>query len=164
METDGFAEIKKSMSREEIAVLDLVIVLGKQEMESAHSPEKTVIRFEGGRNANQIIRQVQNGDKSELPVPPKEGGFTSFGWTKIGTRDFQGEAEEYTVAGSSDIRIIHNSDSDSLKLFANTSGSFSGMESDFDSILNQINYPITAQDRSGFVFENNAFLNSVGEI
>lgn len=48
---------------------------------------------------------------------------------------------------------------DTLKIFANSAGDFKGMKQEFDNTLNQVNYPIFAEDRQGFRFENNAFKN-----
>ena len=136
------------MSRKEVAVLRLVIALQKKEADSVNGSEKTVLDFEGGYSAEEVLEDVKNGNKSRLPIPT-DGEYKGFGWTKVGTRKIQGENEEYNIVGSGDIRIMdyRANGVDTLKLFANNAGDFSKMREEFDSVLNEINYPIFAEDR-----------------
>lgn len=78
MEMSEFAEIEKTMSRKEVAVLRLVIALQKKATESQSTPEKTVLDFEEGYSAEEILKSVLNGNKGKLPIPI-DGEYKSFG-------------------------------------------------------------------------------------
>lgn len=154
METGSFDEIKKQLDARQIAVLDFVIALDKLQKEKSKETEKTVISFGQGDSATEILQDVLKGDFDKLPVPPNDpdSGWATMSWIKTREVSVKGEFEEQTIAGSGDIRIF--SIDNKLVLRVNNLGGIEPMKNDVETVLNNVQYPMSISDKKGFSFDN----------
>lgn len=138
-------EVIKSLSPKESAVLQLVLQLKAVDEKKQPPGHKTGLSWRHGRTTEEIIKGAEQGDLSSLPIP-QGSYYDSFGWMLPRTESLRG----YT--GSPDIRV-YDLEGSALKLFANI-GSFEGMEQAWHEVIDNINYPVIADDRYGNKVEN----------
>lgn len=154
MEISDFGEIKKQLDARQIAVLDFVIALDELQKGTNNGTEKTVISFDQGDTTTTILQDVLEGDFGKLPVPPNDPnlGWATMSWIKTREVSVKGYPEEQTIAGSGDIRIF--SINNKLILRVNNLGSIEPMRSDVESVLDNVQYPMSISDKKGFSFDN----------
>jgi hypothetical protein len=110
---------------------------------------KTVFNY--GKSAIDLLNEAIE-TEAQMLLTPDEDRYIGFSWTELN------EEGTDVVAGSTDLRLICcYGEKKNLKIFSNTGSLPDGTKEILDDIIGDTNYPIFAEDRYVFRWENTKF-------